>query len=132
MAKSDKEHAQQLLGMSVKDHNALSGMLDAGNFSDEIFGFHAQQAVEKALKAWIAALGSTYPKSHDVSALIKILEEEGQVLTAFPDLEDYSVFAVQYRYEAYDEGEEALDRPETIIRTQALLTHVQGLVGRMA
>ena len=51
MAKSDKEHAAQLLTMSVKDHNALAGMLDTSNFSEEVFGFHAQQAVEKALKA---------------------------------------------------------------------------------
>ena len=132
MAKSDKEHAGQLLGMSIKDQNALSGMLDANSFSDEIFGFHAQQAIEKALKAWIAALGSTYPKSHDVSALVKILEDEGQDLAAFPDLEDYSVFAVQYRYEAYDQNEEALDRPETIARTQSLVAHVQDIVGRMS
>lgn len=131
MAKSDKEHAAQLLTMSVKDHNALAGMLGTSNFSEEVFGFHAQQAVEKALKAWIAALGLTYPKSHDVSALIKILKDAGQDLTQFPDLEDYSVFAVQYRYEAYDETEETLDRPATIKNTMALISHVQGSVGRM-
>ncbi len=131
MAKSDKEHAAQLLTMSVKDHNALAGMLGTSNFSEEVFGFHAQQAVEKALKAWIAALGLTYPKSHDVSALIKILKDAGQDLTQFPDLEDYSVFAVQYRYEAYDETEETLDRPATIKNTMALISHVQGIVGRM-
>lgn len=131
MAKSDKEHAEQLLGMAVKDHNALSGMLGTKNFSEEVFGFHAQQTVEKALKAWIAVLGSTYPKSHDVSALIKILKDAGQDLSQFPDLEDYSVFAVQYRYEAYDEDEEMLDRPETIKKTLALVTHVLGIISRM-
>lgn len=78
MAKSDKEHAKQLLSMAVKDHNALAGMLDAKNFSEEVFGFHAQQTVEKALKAWIAGLGSIYPKSHDVSVLIKILKDAGK------------------------------------------------------
>ncbi len=64
--------------MAVKDHNALAGMLDAKNFSEEVFGFHAQQTVEKALKAWIAGLGSIYPKSHDVSVLIKILKDAGK------------------------------------------------------
>ena len=90
MAKSDKEHAEQLLSMALKDHNALAGMLDVKQFSEEVFGFHAQQTVEKALKAWIAVLGFIYPKSHDVSALIKILNDAGQDLTQFPDLEDYS------------------------------------------
>ena len=66
MAKSDKEHAGQLLSMAEKDHNALAAMPDVEHFSEEVFGFHAQQTVEKALKAWIAFLGATYPKSHDV------------------------------------------------------------------
>ncbi|MFL5004357.1 MAG: hypothetical protein ACJ8DK_03290 [Microvirga sp.] len=30
-------------------------MLDRQDFAEEIFGFHAQQVVEEALKAWIAA-----------------------------------------------------------------------------
>jgi len=30
-------------------------------FADEIFGFHAQQAVEKGLKAWICLHGIEYP-----------------------------------------------------------------------
>jgi HEPN domain-containing protein len=131
MAKSDRQHAEQLLSMAVKDHTALAGMLDAKNFSEEVFGFHAQQTVEKALKAWIASLGSTYPKSHDVSVLIKILKDAGQDLSQFPDLEDYSVFAVQYRYEAYDEDEEMLDRPDTIKKTMGFVTHVQAIVSRM-
>ena len=131
MAKSDKDHAEQLLRMSVKDHTALTGMLDPHSFSEEVFGFHAQQTVEKALKAWIAALGFVYPKSHDVSALIKILNGCGQDLSAFADLEEYSAFAVQYRYEAYDDSEEALDRSATISSTVSLVMHVQGIIGRM-
>jgi HEPN domain-containing protein len=30
-------------------------MADSPLFADEIFGFHTQQAVEKALKAWLSA-----------------------------------------------------------------------------
>jgi hypothetical protein len=51
MGKSDKDHARQLLDMANKDHSALSHMLDSTSFSDEVFGFHAQQTIEKALKA---------------------------------------------------------------------------------
>ncbi|WP_372703813.1 hypothetical protein [Candidatus Accumulibacter contiguus] len=32
-------------------------MIDNPLFADEIFGFHAQQAIEKALKAWLATAG---------------------------------------------------------------------------
>jgi HEPN domain-containing protein len=127
MGKSDKDHAKQLLDMANKDHSALSNMLDSENFSDEVFGFHAQQTIEKALKAWIAVRGLVYPKSHDVSALVKILRDDGQDLSKFPNLEDYTVFAVQYRYEAYDDEDE-IDRGEAVEKTQLFLSHVQGIL----
>jgi HEPN domain-containing protein len=61
-------HCASLLSdMANKDHLALSHMLDSASFSDEVSGFHAQQTIEKALKAWIAVRGLVYPKSHDVS-----------------------------------------------------------------
>lgn len=128
MAKSDKDHALQMLEMAKKDHQALTHMLDAESFSEEIFGFHAQQSIEKALKAWIANQGLEYPKSHDVSALIMILEDHGEDLSKFSNLEDYTVFAVQYRYEAYDETEELLDRREVIEITGSLLSHVAAIL----
>ena len=78
MVKSDKDHALQLLEMADKDLQALQNMRNAEDFANEIFGFHAQQAIEKALKAWIASLNLTYPKSHDVSALVRILEDAGE------------------------------------------------------
>jgi HEPN domain-containing protein len=61
MGKSDKDHAEQLLEMARKDYSALANMLDTESFSDEVFGFHAQQAIEKSLKAWIAFCGLVYP-----------------------------------------------------------------------
>jgi HEPN domain-containing protein len=131
MGKSDKDHARQLLDMANKDHSALSHMVDSANFSDEVFGFHAQQTIEKALKAWIAVRGLVYPKSHDVSALVKILRDDGQDLSKFPDLEDYTVFAVQYRYEAYD-SEDDIDRGEAIEKTRTFLAHVQGILDSTA
>ena len=36
-------------------------MDDADVFADQVFGFHAQQAAEKLLKAWLALLGEVYP-----------------------------------------------------------------------
>ncbi len=33
-------------------------MEDTSTFAEEIFGLHVQQGAEKALKAWIAALGT--------------------------------------------------------------------------
>ena len=43
--------AEVFLIMAHKDLRALRAMT-GGEFAVEIFGFHAQQAAEKALKAW--------------------------------------------------------------------------------
>lgn len=39
MAKSDKEHALQMLEMARKDQQALAHMFDAESFSEEVFDF---------------------------------------------------------------------------------------------
>lgn len=45
------DESQRLLAAARRDFRALQGMSDPEVFVDEIFGFHAQQAVEKTLKA---------------------------------------------------------------------------------
>jgi hypothetical protein len=50
MARSDRDHALLLLELAGKDHKALANMRDEDVFEEEIFGFHAQQAIEKTLK----------------------------------------------------------------------------------
>lgn len=69
--------------MAERDYRALCGMDDVVVFSDEIFGFHVQQAVEKALKAWLSHLGVSYPKRHDLDELAALLEDAGQTIPAF-------------------------------------------------
>jgi len=41
------DEARRLLDMAKKDFLAMKGMNDSEQFPDEIYGFHAQQAVEK-------------------------------------------------------------------------------------
>ena len=132
MVKSDRDHALQLLAMAERDHTALSHMLNKDDFSEEVFGFHAQQAIEKALKAWISVLGRTYPKTHDLSLLVSLLAETGADLSSFPRLEDYTVFAVQYRYESYDTGDEPLDRSMVLKETATLIAAVRRVIGQAA
>ena len=70
----DPDHARALLSQARKDLRALAAMLDRDAFAEEIFGFHAQQAVEKSLKAWLSFLGLTYPRTHDLGALLELAE----------------------------------------------------------
>lgn len=66
-----------MLKMAGKDLRALHAMLDPETFDEEIFGFHAQQAVEKSLKAWITALGKEHNYKHDLRPLLIKLQDLG-------------------------------------------------------
>ena len=77
------DRAQGLLAMARKDFDALRGMRDNALFADEIFGFHAQQAIEKLLKAWLAACSVSFPLTHDLSRLLGLLEENGGDVSPF-------------------------------------------------
>jgi HEPN domain-containing protein len=105
----DIKQARSLLRMAQKDFTALNGMArDSVTFADEIFGFHAQQAVEKGLKAWICLHGIEYPYTHQIGRLITILEQAGEDMDIYLSLDQYTVFSVLARYE---EGDAALDEP---------------------
>jgi HEPN domain-containing protein len=127
MATSDEE-ARQLIRAANKDLRALQGMIDASIFADEIFGFHAQQAVEKALKAWLSLLGEEYPKTHDLSLLLNLLNAHDQLDDSFYQLVEFNPYAIQYRYEAFDEIGEPLNRDVVIDRVGKLIEKIQALI----
>jgi hypothetical protein len=103
--------AQILLIKAAEDEKALA--LD--DLPEAIVGFHAQQAVEKLIKALLAQLNIPFEKTHDLARLKKLLDAAGESLPLTPmqlgDLNDFSVF---YRYDllfqfAVPEREDVLD-----------------------
>jgi HEPN domain-containing protein len=123
----DIKQARAMLSMAHKDFAALTGMArDTVAFADEIFGFHAQQAVEKGLKSWICLHGIEYPFTHQLARLMQILVNSGEDMEAFWMLDQYSVFSVQARYE---EGDLALDAP---LDRGAVIVEIQTLLDRVA
>lgn len=60
---SDPDHARMMLRMARKDLDAAGRMIENRLFAEEVFGFHAQQAAEKALKAWLSWYGVVYPRT---------------------------------------------------------------------
>ena len=122
----DPENAKLLLNMARKDHKAIKQMLDDNAFDTEIFGFHAQQAMEKALKAWLSIIGIIYPKTHDLDELFSLLKENNIKIPAdFINLDFLTEFAVQFRYEAYACFEENLDRKSIISTISDLINHIE-------
>lgn len=125
---SERENAAALLAMAEKDLRALNGMSDAEVFAEEVFGFHVQQAAEKALKAWIAALGQEYPLTHNLATLVSVLQGHGVEVEALWDLVEYNPFGVQFRYQALDEAEPPLDREVAVGQLSQLLGRVARLL----
>ena len=71
---SDPKCARVLIEAAERDLAALRGMMDEQVFADEVAGFHAQQAAEKLLKAWLALLGEQYPVTHNLAQLLDALQ----------------------------------------------------------
>lgn len=122
---SDLKQARALLEAAERDHSALRGMGDTTVFADEIFGFHAEQAVEKLLKALLALLGQTYPATHDLIRLVDMLKEHDVEAARFDEFVEYTPYAVQFRYGASDPGVMPLDRNTAIQRVEVLLKEVR-------
>ena len=107
------EHAQLLLDKAGEDIHVLAALRDDAAASDAIWGFHAQQAVEKLLKSLLIRLEIRFPFTHRLLELADLLPPHQQtLLTNYESLLDLTPFAVEYRYSALalNPGEPPLDR----------------------
>ena len=68
---SDPKRGRSLLDAAGRNILTLKEM--TARVPDESFGFHVQQAAEKALKAWLCALGQMYPLRHAALARVEEL-----------------------------------------------------------
>jgi HEPN domain-containing protein len=84
--------------------------------SDAIVAFHAQQAVEKSLKAVLASVGVDLPFAHNLAALVQLCEDAGVDVPA--ELEEAAVLT-PYAVAARDENDGS-KRPATADRATAL------------
>jgi HEPN domain-containing protein len=94
------ELVRLLLHKARQDEAVLAKLVGDAELDDETLGFHAQQAVEKLLKAWLAHSGVDYPKLHSLETLIELLRANGQELPEeLSDLDYLTPFATVFRYE---------------------------------
>ncbi|MBI3350348.1 MAG: HEPN domain-containing protein [Burkholderiales bacterium] len=105
-----REQATLFLRKAAEDEEVLDVLGEAG--SDEVYGFHAQQAVEKILKAVLSLKGVRLKKTHDLQSLHEMAGAAGLESPANKRLMgEMSAFATVYRYEEYELAE-GLNRVE--------------------
>ena len=98
-----REQALLLLRKAAQDEALLDEVLASDQVSDEIIGFHCQQAAEKILKALLSDVGVRFRKTHEIGALMALLAQSGHGLPdQFENLDVLTPFGAIYRYEDYD------------------------------
>jgi HEPN domain-containing protein len=97
--KPQPEEAAQLLAAGERDRTGFRILNRDAEAPDEIVLFHAQQAVEKFIKAALAAHGVVYHRTHDLLELSHVAVQNGLVLPADGGLlARLGPYAVEFRY----------------------------------
>jgi HEPN domain-containing protein len=111
------EYALVLLRRAESDARACRALAADDAMADDVVGFHAQQAVEKALKAVLVLNGLEFPRTHDLDFLLAHASEHGvRTPEELVDAGWLSPWAAQLRY---DEPAGELDRTAAVAAAEA-------------
>ncbi len=100
---SQQDLAKQLLQRARDDEAAARAMLPIESVTDMIVGTLAQQAVEKSIKAVLAARGVDFPFTHDIGGLARLCNESGASLPdELDEADQLTPYAGALRYDAED------------------------------
>jgi HEPN domain-containing protein len=99
------EEALRALRLADQDAAAFFALRDAPGINLATACFHAQQAVEKCLKAVLFKNCIEFPPVHDLVRLARLLSEGGVPLpNSEDDLRKLTPYAVMYRYDDREIG----------------------------
>jgi HEPN domain-containing protein len=119
--------ARLLLSRAAEDEAAARELLPIDRVTDAIIAFHAQQAVEKVLKAVLASREVEFPFTHDLRALEELCASNGITIPSeLDDLDLLTPYAARARYEAPDPG--TVDRKTALGLASAALEWGLGVV----
>lgn len=101
--KAPRDHARALLKKAANDLIAAEATLNIEQALDTVC-FHAQQAVEKSLKAILALYDIDYPRRHDLGELLNLTVPLAPQIAPLEDrILRMTPYAVEARYDdAFD------------------------------
>ena len=114
MERDPTAEAAVLTRKAVDDAKAMQLLAPNQEISDEIIGFHAQQAVEKWLKAVLGFRGVEFEYTHDLHRLIaEVMAAVGEFPFDTPEVVALTEHAVPLRYDEILDTE-PLDRQAVV------------------
>lgn len=78
--------AVMLSNAACEDAKAFRALCGLPDISDAIVGFHAQQSVEKALKAVLSSSGVVFRRTHDIAELLDLITDRTVLRLHSPSL----------------------------------------------
>lgn len=94
------EEAQRAIRMADRDIVAFTILNADERMHLSVVYFHAQQAIEKLLKAVLFSAQIEFRRTHDLTELTFLLEQQGvEIPVAAEQLARLNPFAVTYRYD---------------------------------
>jgi HEPN domain-containing protein len=109
-----RDLARVLARKAEGDAKAMRRLASDPGIDDEAVGFHAQQAIEKWLKAVMAFHGLEEARIHDLGRLLELLQDTGVELPPDADhVDELTIYAVPMRYDELLDAE-SLERDGAI------------------
>jgi hypothetical protein len=95
-----REHARVLFEKGEEDRYILERIANDPQAPESGIGFHAQQAVEKFIKAVLASRAIPYPRTHNLALLLDMLSDNGLPLPPEPErLTQLTPYGARLRYD---------------------------------
>ncbi len=109
-----RDLARVLARKAEGDAKAVRRLASDPEIDDETVGFHAQQAIEKWLKAVMALHGLEEVRTHDLGRLLELLGDASVELPPDADrVDELTIYAVPMRYDELLDAE-SLERDGAI------------------
>lgn len=107
MKKREKELRQKVLQWLVYAEEDLRlarhGLTLKSNCPYRLIAYHAQQCVEKHLKAYLVHQSTDFPYTHNIARLLELSAEHAPWAENLTDAEELTPFAITTRYPGEDE-----------------------------
>jgi HEPN domain-containing protein len=128
MRPTDAEVAQkvrQWLDFAEEDLRlARHGFSVPGSPPYRLIAYHAQQCVEKYLKAYLVVHGIDFPFTHNIARLLELVPQEASWTEQLRDAEELTPYVITARYPGEDEEvteDEARRALDVAVRVQEVV-----------